>query len=134
MGFTKEDLQAIADGLIDAFSERLARGHSEPLFADKSTEELLQIASSNTLHAPAERFWKHSDNLTDECDNHSRTLFKAPASDVDINTMESRLNMTLPDDYKRFLRLVMGSNVTIASTMAFITAIFHPLPCYQQTL
>lgn len=100
---SKEDLRQKGKVLAEMFSDWL-KHHPESELASMSLRELLEIGETNTLYRKAGRefFTEYfGDNLPD-------TLFKAPATEGEIQDLEKRLDITLPEDYKEFLRITNG--------------------------
>ncbi len=108
MHISKTDLKAKATQIIEAYQERLTNAFAVTPLADKSIKELLEIASENTLHAGGKEFWEEMGDLNDSHDSRPPTLLHEPASSEDIASLESKLGITLPDDFKEYLRVSNG--------------------------
>ncbi|KAF2100196.1 hypothetical protein NA57DRAFT_54295 [Rhizodiscina lignyota] len=71
-------------------------------FQSKSFQSLLQIANDNTISGAGKEYWEESG------DDPPKTLFKNPATAQEIATLEDRLGIALPNDYKEFLAISNG--------------------------
>jgi hypothetical protein len=108
-------LTAFADDFVEAVIERLNKGRSK-LTANLPIHELLKAAEYNTQTNPKAR--KYNPQPPEA------SLFNTPATDSQITEAETRLAITLPSDYKTFLRLSNG----------FGSAWGHPLGDFQPPL
>lgn len=72
--------------------------------SSKSMRELLELANHYTIHGESAQNWWNEYGV----ENKPRTLFKGPATDTNITELEERLGLTLPEDYKEFLRVSNG--------------------------
>lgn len=52
--------------------------------------------------------------------DHKIPLLNAPANDDEISTLETRLNINLPEDYKSFLKTTNGMNSPIETEPSFL--------------
>jgi hypothetical protein len=91
--------------------ERVKNGVLRP-FKDKSMRELLEILDTNTVSHDED---ENNDGLQIEAIiansrvvGGKRTVLHEPASESDINTMETKLGIALPERYKEFLRMSNG--------------------------
>jgi len=71
-------------------------------------EELIQIISYNILNNQAVKNWWNELYGPEEEGNHPTAILKDPLSRSDIAALETRLNISLPDDYKEFLATTNG--------------------------
>ena len=93
---------------VEIFRERLrSPGAAPSQFQDKSMRELLEIGDYNSYRGAAAACWRIEYDGEAQQD---RTLFKDPATSGDIQALEKRLGVTLPDDYKDFLKISNGFN------------------------
>ncbi|KAI4945836.1 hypothetical protein J4E91_007750 [Alternaria rosae] len=99
-------------------TERLANGRSKPR-SNLSVQELLKAVEYNTQTNPKARQYSNANEQP-----HETSLINAPATESQIEEAEARLNITLPSDYKAFLRFSNG----------FGSAWGHPLGDFQTPL
>ncbi|KAH6844476.1 hypothetical protein BKA58DRAFT_459879 [Alternaria rosae] len=99
-------------------TKRLANGRSK-LRSNLSVQELLKAVEYNTQTNPKARQYSNANEQPPET-----SLFNAPAIESQIEEAEARLNITLPSDYKAFLRFSNG----------FGSAWGHPLGDFQTPL
>ncbi|KAI4611861.1 uncharacterized protein J4E87_010363 [Alternaria ethzedia] len=92
-------LAAFAKDFENALTDRLTNGRTRPT-ANTSMQELLKAAEYNTKYNAEARKVNPEPPET--------SLFHSPAADSQIEEAEARLNITLPADYKTFLRLSNG--------------------------
>ncbi|CAD0082647.1 unnamed protein product [Aureobasidium vineae] len=98
-GLSAQELDSRAAKLLEASRQRYWHGPS-PQGPD-SMSELLQSCNDDSV--------AKSDSFCDEMDQEQPTsLYKAPATEQQISDLEQRLNITLPDDFKTFLRSSNG--------------------------
>ncbi|KAI4618794.1 hypothetical protein J4E80_005398 [Alternaria sp. BMP 0032] len=89
-------LAAFANDFENSLTERLTNGRTRP-GANISIQELLVAAEHNTKYNAEARKVNPEPPET--------SLFHSPATDLQIEEVEARLNTTLPADYKTFLRI-----------------------------
>ena len=92
-------LATFAKDFENALAERLSNGRARPR-ANTYMQELLEAVEYNTNNNAEAREVNPEPLET--------TLFHSPAIDSQIEEAETRLNTTLPADYKTFLRLSNG--------------------------
>jgi hypothetical protein len=97
-GLTSAEVKAKGQMIRETYVKRL-QSHPRP-YTSKSTQELLQIANENTIKNTGLDFW--------DAQVVPKTLLHDPATDADIEALELRLEVTLPDDYNEFLRITNG--------------------------
>lgn len=102
VGISAEELKSKGENLVRAFSARLSRGYMENRLESKTLKELLEIGQKNTLTGPGLRHWEEMGGGTPE------TMFKQPATRKQISELESRLETSLPQDYKEFMSITNG--------------------------
>ncbi|KAK7704693.1 hypothetical protein SLS64_008458 [Diaporthe eres] len=102
VGISAEELKSKGENLVRAFSARLSRGYVENPLESKTLKELLDIGEKNTLTGPGLSHWEEMG------DGIPETMFKQPATTEQISELESRLETSLPQDYKEFLSLTNG--------------------------
>lgn len=102
VGISGEELKSKGEDLVTAFSARLSHGCMANSLESKTMKELLEIGEKNTLTGPGLRHWEEVGGDMPE------TMFKQPATGEKISELESRLEISLPQDYKRFLSLSNG--------------------------
>lgn len=102
VGISAEELKAKGENLVRAFSARLSGGYTENGLESKTLKELLEIGERNTLAGPGLRHWEEMGDGVPE------TLFKQPATSEQILELESRLEISLPQDYKELLSITNG--------------------------
>lgn len=102
LGVSAEELKSKGESLVRAFSDRLSRGCTENGLESKTLKELLEIGEKNTLTGPGVRHQEEMGGSTTE------TMFKQPATSEQILELESRLGVSLPQDYKEFLVTTNG--------------------------
>ena len=96
----------------DILKQRIESGAQRP-FKDKTMEELVHIIDENTRrHEYAEREYDQRFQMDQNQLNNVRndSILHYPASVQDIASLEERLNTTLPEDYKEYLRITDGMN------------------------
>ncbi|KAI4729836.1 hypothetical protein E4T49_02174 [Aureobasidium sp. EXF-10728] len=98
-GLSDQDLDSRAAKLLEASRQRYWHGPSS-----KSSESISKLLQSSNVDSMA-----NSDSFWDEMDQKKPTsLYTAPATEQQILDLEQRLNITLPDDFKTFLRISNG--------------------------
>lgn len=102
VGIGAEELKAKGENLVEAFSARLSSGYAENGLEYKTLRELLEVGERNTLTGPGLRHWEEMGDGVPE------TLFKQPTTSEQILKLESRLEISLPQDYKEFLSITNG--------------------------
>lgn len=102
VGVSAEELKSKGESLVRAFSDRLSRGCTENGLESKKLKELLELGENNTLTGPGVRHQEEMGGSAPE------TMFKQPATSEQIFELESRLGVSLPQDYKEFLATSNG--------------------------
>ncbi|KAF2817783.1 uncharacterized protein BDZ99DRAFT_374207 [Mytilinidion resinicola] len=105
VGVDDKKVQQLAEEVEKTFKLRLEGGRQRR--PERSMLELLQELAHNTVHNPSSRedLMARQDNK-DEPD--SPFDGREPATPEEIAELEKRLKITLPDDYKEFLRISNG--------------------------
>ena len=107
MGLGREELVTKSKLLVEIFTQRLHHGYARTQLARKGVRELLEIADENTIRGPGREHFKETGD-TVQPDFDSWTLFRDPASHQDVSDLETRLGVTLQDEYKEFLHISNG--------------------------
>lgn len=102
VGVSAEELKSKAESQVGAFSDRLSRGCTGTGLEAKTLKELLEIGEKNTRTGPSVRHQEEMGGGTPE------TMFKQPATSEQILELESRLGVSLPQDYTEFLATTNG--------------------------
>jgi hypothetical protein len=107
----EEGIEMEYERIKDVVEERLKNGVLRP-FKDKPMRELLEILDTNTVGHDED---EDNDGLQIEAIiansrvvGGKRTVLHEPASESDINALETKLGIALPDGYKEFLRMSNG--------------------------
>lgn len=95
--FSDHELDSRAAALLEASRQRFWHGPSTR--GPETISGLLESCNDETVTRTA---------LDDEVDNIT-SLYKPPATEQEIIDLEERLGVTLPDDFKAFLRISNGS-------------------------
>ncbi|KAH0346566.1 hypothetical protein KCU81_g3978, partial [Aureobasidium melanogenum] len=98
-GLSDQELDSRAAELLEASRQRYWYGPSSR--GPETISELLQSCNNDTI-ARSDLHWQE---LGEE---KPTTLYRSPASDEQISNLEQRLNVTLPEDFKAFLRISNG--------------------------
>lgn len=108
-GLSKREMEDKKSLVVSTLTERLAQGHLFPFHYGKPIKELLDIAHGNTWQEVSTNrlYFAEGDELPDP---NSWTMYKDAASEDQISQLEDRLAITLPEDYKEFLRITNGFN------------------------
>ena len=105
MKVDQEELNSKREKLVGAFSQRLKHPEGPAPLASKTMKELLDRADYNSLKGPGKVYWSGVNETPPE------TLLKRSASQEDISSLDKRLEVTLPEDYKEFLRISNGLGI-----------------------
>ncbi|KAF5662725.1 hypothetical protein FHETE_7831 [Fusarium heterosporum] len=97
----EENLKALGENVVKTFAERFKDGRIAHKFESKPMKELLLELERNTK-AKSGGHWAEMEEPAPQ------TLFVPPATDEQISNLEKRLDVTLPDDYKEFLKISNG--------------------------
>ncbi|KAI4923180.1 uncharacterized protein J4E92_007934 [Alternaria infectoria] len=111
-------LATFAKDFEHALTDRLTNGRTRPR-ANISMQELLEAAEYNTKHNAEARKVNPEPPET--------SLFHSPATDSQIEEAEARLNTTLPDDYKTFIRLSNGFGSPWGHPLGDLQTPLHPV-------
>ncbi|KAI4702799.1 hypothetical protein J4E89_010136 [Alternaria sp. Ai002NY15] len=111
-------LATFAKDFENALTERLTNGRTRTR-ADISMQELLIATEYNT------KYNAEAKKLNPEPPETS--LFHSPATDSQIKETEVRINTTLPDDYKTFLRLSNGFGSPWGHPLGDLQTPLHPV-------
>ncbi|KAL6916540.1 hypothetical protein ACHAPO_009078 [Fusarium lateritium] len=97
-----EKLKAVGKEVVATFSERFTQGRKKHDIESKPLKEVLLELERHTK-ANGISYWDEMEEPVPE------TLFVLPpATDEQITSLEKKLDMTLPDDYKEFLKISNG--------------------------
>ncbi|KAH6951681.1 hypothetical protein HG530_014957 [Fusarium avenaceum] len=97
-----DKLKNLGKEVIETFAERFTGGRKPHKAESKPMKELLLELERNTK-AKSKEFWVEMDKPGPE------TLFMLPpATDEQISNLEKKLKLTLPEDYKEFLKISNG--------------------------
>jgi hypothetical protein len=107
----EEGIEMEYERIKGAVEERVRNGVSRP-FKDKSMRELLEILDRNTVSHDEDED-NDGPQIEDIIANSrivggKRTVLHEPASESEINGLEIKLGIALPEGYKEFLRLSSG--------------------------
>ncbi|KAI9707991.1 MAG: hypothetical protein M1820_004410 [Bogoriella megaspora] len=105
MDVSHDELSSKGKTLAEAFRERLTNPSRPSHVSSMTMKELLNLAEDNTLNGAGQDYWIESG------DEPPKTMLETPASDEDISSLEKRLDITLPHDYKEFLQTTNGFGV-----------------------
>jgi hypothetical protein len=94
-------LSTVAKDVLETVRMRFEKGRQKCDHEGKPIKELLEMLAENTKNNGS-AFYKEFGKDPPE------SYFHAPASEKDIKELEERLKVTLPDDYKEFLRASNG--------------------------
>ncbi|KAJ4258255.1 hypothetical protein NW762_008404 [Fusarium torreyae] len=98
----KDKIHAFGKEVVETFSERFTNGRKSHESESLSTKDLLLELERNTKANSTSHYEEMGDPIPE-------TLFvQPPATDEQISNLEKRLEVTLPDDYKEFLKLSNG--------------------------
>jgi hypothetical protein len=98
----KEKLKVVGKEVVATFSERFTQGRKNQDIESKPLKEVLLELERHTK-ANGTSYWDEMEEPVPE------TLFVLPpATDDQITSLEKRLDITLPDDYKDFLKISNG--------------------------
>ncbi|KAM0350609.1 hypothetical protein ACHAPU_003095 [Fusarium lateritium] len=97
----EDKLKALGKDVVKTFAERFKDGRKAHEFESKPMKELLLELERNT-QARSGGYWAEME------EPGPKTLFIPPATDEQISSVEKRLDVTLPDDYKEFLKISNG--------------------------
>jgi len=111
-------LATFAKDFEDALTDRLMNGRTRP-GANISIQELLKATEYNTKYNAEAREVNPEPPAT--------SLFLSPATDSQIEEAEARLDTTLPDDYKTFLRLSNGFGSPWGHPLGDLQTPLHPV-------
>ncbi|KAG3187896.1 hypothetical protein PC129_g25222, partial [Phytophthora cactorum] len=93
---------ALRNEAIESFTERNKTGRKTHVTEKKSIRELLE-ASDRSPRTNSRRCYEEM------CEEVPESLFVLPpATDEQISTLERKLDVALPDDYKEFLKISNG--------------------------
>lgn len=99
LNLSDEELDSRATELLEASRQRYWHGRSSR--GPETILDLLQTCSDNSV-AKSDQDWAEMEL------EKPTTLFRSPASEEHISALEQRLNVTLPEDFKAFLRISNG--------------------------
>ncbi|KAG9991683.1 hypothetical protein KCU98_g47, partial [Aureobasidium melanogenum] len=102
LGLTDEELDLRAAELLEASRQRYWHGRSSQGL--ETISELLQSCNDDSL-ARSDSHW------TEMEEPKPTSLYKPPASEEQISNLEQRLKVSLPEDFKAFLRISNGFGV-----------------------
>ncbi|KAF9781029.1 hypothetical protein IL306_014726 [Fusarium sp. DS 682] len=95
-------IEALGNEIIETFAERFTNGRKPAEIESKPMKEVLLELERNTKPKSL-GFWEEMEQDPPE------TLFNLPpATDEQISSLEKRLKVALPDDYKDFLKTTNG--------------------------
>ncbi|KAF4998889.1 hypothetical protein FGRMN_2820 [Fusarium graminum] len=97
----EDKLKALGENVVKTFVERFKDGRKAHEFESRPMKELLLELERNTK-AKTGGYWAAMEEPAPQ------TLFIPPATDEQISNLEKRLDLTLPDDYKEFLKISNG--------------------------
>ena len=118
LNIAEAGLAAFARDFENALTERLTNGRTRTR-ADISIQELLEAAEYNTKYNTEARQVNPEPPET--------SLFHPPATDSHIEEAETRLDTTLPPDYKTFLRISNGFGSPWGHPLGDLQTPLHPL-------
>ncbi|KAK7427335.1 hypothetical protein QQZ08_006104 [Neonectria magnoliae] len=97
-----EKLKALGKEAVELFTERVKDGRKTHITEKKSIRELLESLDRNTRKNSRGHFEEMEQKVPE-------SLFVLPpATDEQIEALERKLDVTLPDDYKEFLKISNG--------------------------
>ncbi|THW19694.1 hypothetical protein D6D23_07145 [Aureobasidium pullulans] len=96
---TDQQLDSHAKKLLEASQQRYWQGFTPSV--PYTIPELLQECNNASVD-------KSDDHWVEMDEEKSMSLFKPPATEEDISNLEKRLDTTLPEDFKAFLRVSNG--------------------------
>ncbi|KAI9692630.1 MAG: hypothetical protein M1820_009507 [Bogoriella megaspora] len=105
LGVGQDELRTRGKILTDAFKERMQNPGGSSSLSSLPMKELVELADKNTLHGAGKAQWLE---VHFSFKDPPKTLMRNPASEEDISKLEARLDITLPDDFKEFLRITNG--------------------------
>ncbi|KAI4640840.1 hypothetical protein J4E93_008433 [Alternaria ventricosa] len=111
-------LATFAKDSENALTERLTNGRTRP-GANISIQEFLKAAGYNTKY--------NAEAKEVNSEPPETSLFHSPATDSQIEEAETRLNTTLPADYKTFLRISNGFGSPWGHPLGDLQTPLHPV-------
>lgn len=106
---SKEDVRIKSKHLLEAFTKRLSHGNVPSSLSSTSWKKLLELGERNTLRGSASEQWRlEYQGAKGNEDKEYKTLFRNAATEEEIKALEVKLDISLPDDYKDFLRISNG--------------------------
>ncbi|CAD0085325.1 unnamed protein product [Aureobasidium mustum] len=99
LGLSDQELDSRAAELLGASQQRYWHGPSS--MGPETISELLQSCNHDTL-ARSDSHWKEME------EDKPTSLYNSPASEKQITDLEQKLDATLPEDFKAFLRISNG--------------------------
>jgi hypothetical protein len=100
LGLSDEELDSRAAELLEASRQRYWHGRS----SSETISELLQSCNDDSI-ARSDSHWAEME------EPKPTSLYKPPASEEQISNLEQRLKVSLPEDFKAFLRISNGFGV-----------------------
>ncbi|KAI4744860.1 hypothetical protein E4T50_04740 [Aureobasidium sp. EXF-12298] len=100
LGLSDEELDSRAAELLEASRQRYWHGRS----SSETISELLQSCNDDSI-ARSDSHWVEME------EPKPTSLYKPPASEEQISNLEQRLKVSLPEDFKAFLRISNGFGV-----------------------
>jgi hypothetical protein len=98
----KKKIEALGKDVLETFAERFTNGRKPLEIESKPMKDVLLELERNTKPKSV-GFWEEMEQ------EPPATLFNLPpATDEQISSLEERLKVTLPDDYKEFLKITNG--------------------------
>ncbi|KAI1064362.1 hypothetical protein LB506_007546 [Fusarium annulatum] len=98
----KRKIEALGKDVVATFAERFSKGRKPLDIESKPMNDVLLELERNTKPKSLS-YWEEMEQDPPE------TLFNLPpATDEQISSLEKRLKVTLPDDYKEFLKITNG--------------------------
>lgn len=94
-------VKALAEEAIATFTQRFKNGRKAHVGEDKSIKYLLGMLDRNTKAHSIGHYAAMGDDVPE-------SLFQPGATDQQISAVERTLDVTLPDDYKEFLKISNG--------------------------
>ncbi|KAG9596186.1 hypothetical protein KCV04_g3065, partial [Aureobasidium melanogenum] len=100
LGLSDEELDSRAAELLEASRQRYWHGRS----SSETISELLQSCNDDSI-ARSDSHWIEMEEAK------PTSLYKPPASEEQLSNLEQRLKVSLPEDFKAFLRISNGFGV-----------------------
>ncbi|KAF5694402.1 hypothetical protein FDENT_1269 [Fusarium denticulatum] len=98
----KKKIEALGKDVVATFAERFSKGRKPRDIESKPMKDVLLELERNTKPKSL-GYWEEMEQ------DPPATLFNLPpATDEQISSLEKRLKVTLPDDYKEFLKITNG--------------------------